>query len=849
MVKSITARFSRPALQLICFALFCCLSGCGGSIDEAVTGTNTTTTDLSSLTLSVPSSVTYGTPVTVTAILRDTTGALANGAVVTFTASDTTLVTFTPTSALTDSNGTTSVTLSAVSSTSAGATSITASAQVTTNGTTTTITSAPVGIAVHGTTDLSSLTLGVTSNVVEWGAPVTATATLKDADGNLLSNAIVTFTAASGIIVFTPTSTALTDSHGNASVTLNPADIDSAGATSITASASITIGGNAKTVTSTPVGIAVNKATITLGALTLGQPSISAYGTSSVSIPVYLNSVLTTTPIPVAFTSTCVGLGKATITSPVTTILGTATSTYKDNNCASGTDVITASVTGASVSTTITVALPAANNIQFVSAIPAIIGTKTVGAATLSKSSIVKFQVVDSNNNGVKGVLVDFSRLPAGSLGGVTLTPTSATSDANGYVTTSITAGTVPTPVWVVATIDGTTILSQSNTLTITTGLPTQNFFSLSIQTHNIEGWSYDGVTTTLTIIASDRLGEPVPDGTAINFITEGAQIKPASCTTTNGTCTVTFTSSDYRPIGETIVNSSSATVGAVAALANNGTPITITYSNGTNSGPLYVQNGRVTILAYALGEESFVDSNGNNMWDPGETFYDLGDLFLDSNENGTWDSNTSQPNLLEQYISYPQATGTKACGTHIGGGTTITAYPADYISAPSKQNTCDGVWGQNYVRREQIITLSGSFAQISQYKFQTAGSCFAEYSFWLMDGNYNPMPAGTTVAVDTTLTNVNYIYYSTPTPPATPQPVAATASVSVAGTPVLDTTHAGGTMVSLIINGGTGCIAAETAKAAGLTAGAIIKYPYGPVAIDVTTPKGNITTIPINIE
>ena len=365
MVKSITARFSRPALLLICFALFCCLSGCGGSIDEAVTGTNTTTTDLSSLTLSVPSSVTYGTPVTVTAILRDTTGALVNGAVVTFAASDTTLVTFTPTSALTDSNGTTSVTLSAVSSTSAGATSIMASAQVTTNGTTTTITSAPVGIAVHGTTDLSSLTLGVTSNVVEWGAPVTATATLKDADGNLLSNAIVTFTAASGIIVFTPTSTALTDSHGNASVTLNPADIDSAGATSITASASITIGGNAKTVTSTPVGIAVNKATITLGALTLGQPSISAYGTSSVSIPVYLNSVLTTTPISVAFTSTCVGLGKATITSPVTTILGTATSTYKDNNCASGTDVITASVTGASVSTTITVALPAANNIQY----------------------------------------------------------------------------------------------------------------------------------------------------------------------------------------------------------------------------------------------------------------------------------------------------------------------------------------------------------------------------------------------------------------------------------------------------------------------------------------------------
>ena len=191
-------------------------------------------------------------------------------------------------------------------------------------------------------------------------------------------------------------------------------------------------------------------------------------------------------------------------------------------------------------------------------------------------------------------------------------------------------------------------------------------------------------MTSALTIIASDRLGEPVPDGTAINFITEGCQITPATCTTTNGTCAVTFRSADYKPIGETIdYGGSTGVQGAVAALAYDGsTPITIDHD--TTIGPaLFVQNGRVTVLAYALGEESFVDSNGNNMWDPGETFYDLGDLFLDSNENGIWDSNTSQPNLLEQYISYPLATGTTACGTHIGGGAAVTPYPADYVNVP----------------------------------------------------------------------------------------------------------------------------------------------------------------------
>ena len=214
MIKSIKAKFSQSLLLLIFFILFCCLIACGGSKDSTGTGTGTgtgtTTTDLSSLTLSVPSSVTFGTPVTATAIVRDATGALANGAVVTFAATSS-LVTFTPTSA-----------------------------------------------------------------------------------------------------------TALTNASGIASVLLNAGSIDSTGATSITASAPVTTDGTTETVTSTPVGIAVNGATVTLGALTFGSPSISSYGTSSVSVPVLIGGVPATVPISVAFTSPCVSADKATITSPVT---------------------------------------------------------------------------------------------------------------------------------------------------------------------------------------------------------------------------------------------------------------------------------------------------------------------------------------------------------------------------------------------------------------------------------------------------------------------------------------------------------------------------------------------------
>src|SRR3990167_4282756 len=44
--------------------------------------------------------------------------------------------------------------------------------------------------------------------------------------------------------------------------------------------------------------------------------------------------------------------------------------------------------------------------------------------------------------------------------------------------------------------------------------------------TLNIDGGDLDGVETTITVRASDRMGNIVADGTTINFIAEGAQIR-----------------------------------------------------------------------------------------------------------------------------------------------------------------------------------------------------------------------------------------------------------------------------------------------------------------------------------
>ena len=695
------------------------------------------------------------------------------------------------------------------------------------------------------TTGTPTLTLTLSSTAVTFGAPITATAMLRDASGALVDGAVVTFTASSGLVTFTPASaTALTYAdtinHGVASIIVSATDNNSDGATYITASASITSGGTTTNVTSSPIGISVGKVAVTLGTMTLGASSISAYGTSSVSVPVLLGGSPATVPISVSFTSDCVSSGKAIITSPVTnnTSSGIAISTYKDNGC-SGADTITASVTGGSTaSRIITVATPVTNNIQFISATPEII--KTGG-----ESSLVTFKVRDANNNGKSGVLVDFSLVPSDTSLGIQLSSTQATSLSDGTVSTSITSGAVPTPVWVVAKVNGSGtpgILSQSNKLTITTGLAAQNFFSLSASSHNIEGWDWDNITSTITIIASDRLADPVPDGTVINFIAEGAHFNEsttntATCSTLGGICTVTFISAAYKPAGETIDYGGSVGVkGAVPAFEYDGiTPITITYYDGTNSGPLYVQNGRVTMLAYVLGEESFVDADGDNTHDSTETFYDIGHVYVDSNENGHWDSNSSQPGLAEQFITYSTVPSPVACGTHIGGGSTITAYPADYVSSPSKETTCNDTWGQNYVRREQVIVLSGSNPQLSQYKFQTNQDCFSTYYFWLMDQNYNPMPKGTGVAVNTNLSSVNYSYSNSGT--ITNE----AASIYVGGSPVPDSTHAGGTLVSVTFNGGTSCMNAESA-------GTIISYPRGSVTLDITAPQGLLTQYTIVI-
>ncbi|MFT5722719.1 MAG: hypothetical protein ACI9W6_003054, partial [Motiliproteus sp.] len=204
---------------------------------------------------------------------------------------------------------------------------------------------------------------------------------------------------------------------------------------------------------------------------------------------------------------------------------------------------------------------------------------------------------------------------PAG-LGGLSLSKTSTTTDDAGKAVTVVTAGTVQTTVAVTASVtsaDGKVISATSGQLVISLGLPHAASFSLSLRTHNPDLWvEKDGTENTATVHMSDRYGVAV-EGSRVVFTSEtGAQFNsPGSCVTDiSGGCSLNFVSSGDRPA-----------------------------------------DGRISIMAYTDGEETFTDGNGNGLFDAGEfnpeisagvPKYDLGEAFLATTQTGSGGGNSN---------------------------------------------------------------------------------------------------------------------------------------------------------------------------------------------------------------
>ncbi|MBA5686228.1 hypothetical protein [Rugamonas apoptosis] len=446
---------------------------------------------------------------------------------------------------------------------------------------------------------------------------------VKDSKGVAQANVAVTFVTTDKTAVLSPSSgTALTDANGVASVGLAAGSV--AGA--YTATASATVGG----LVTGAVSYAVTFKTLSLSALTFSPATLSAGGNASISVSVLSDGVAYTPPLPVTFSSPCVTAGKASLGSPVLTQAGVAVASYTDKGCGVA-DTVTASVTlGSATATksgTLTVLPASAGSIKFVGAQTTNIALKGTGGFGRPEFSTLTFQVFDTTGAPVSGKAIDFvfaDSMTTSTTGGLSLNPASSTSAADGTVTTLVTAGTIPTSVRVIASVHGASppITTLSNILVISTGVPDQAHFSLATSIGNCEGFEIDQLCSVITATVGDHFGNPVPDGTAVNFTTESGIID-ASCVT--GSLPASGATPGDSTAGSQTTNSK---IG----------PGSGTCSVNLRSAAPRKANGRVTVMAYALGEETLIDNNGNNVYDSGDNFIDKSpDIFRDDDENGRW--------------------------------------------------------------------------------------------------------------------------------------------------------------------------------------------------------------------
>lgn len=555
--------------------------------------------------------------------------------------------------------------------------------------------------------------------------------TLTDPSGRPLANQLIDVAGDATKVSFPDGNTALTNAAGVAMVKLARASLSASGAGLLTATYNFKAGtfvlfpdGSTPpavdTVVTASVGYQLLAANITLANLDVGTAPLAAYGTRQISVQTNINGVpATATPLQVSFTANCGRISPATATtnsSAIATVSYTAAdltgATTSTQGCGGRSVEITASIPGGAVLTrSLTVLSAPATNMTFVSVSPTRIFLANSGGPT---QAIAQFKLVNAVGEGLPGQAVqlrlktldgDIPKVTLGTLGNTA--PVTLTTDASGVVSVAVFSGTVPTNVVInAALVSNPAVQTDSSILAIASGRAAQARASISLEKFALEGANIDGQLTNVTLSLADRQGNPVPDGTAVNFVTEGGVMIPPVCNT-----------GGVRDAVTGVFSSPGDSRCTVQLRSQNPRP----------------GNGRVSILAYVSGEEDFVDANFNNVYDCGEAFTDLGTAFRDDNENGVFDTGE---------FSVPIGASSSQCGAGV---------------QPTPQ-AGDRVWGAADVRKQAIAifatsqaVISGTFQQpvIVSVTEGTTTTSFAEFvgiDVVVADLNGNSVPTGSVI-------------------------------------------------------------------------------------------------------
>lgn len=245
----------------------------------------------------------------------------------------------------------------------------------------------------------------------------------------------------------------------------------------------------------------------------------------------------------------------------------------------------------------------------------------------------------------------------------------------------------------------------------VVTTLADVNGFNIVAETLNPRGYDFYGTEVIITAFVKDHSNNNVEDGTVVTFIADDNGMIGNQCATTDGTCTVTWTSSRDRN---------------------------------------YDNDFRVTIMARTIGEDSFIDKNANSQFDVGGTLTTQSEPFLDANDNGTYDSGVADYDEYSDYngngsfdaadsslfkgascSSTAAAAGHCATRTEVWDTLTLTNSAGGYVDMVL--TNCAGTeYGNSITGAVSAITLTGP-----------TNFCMTVY-----DVNGNAPPAGTDIDV-----------------------------------------------------------------------------------------------------
>ena len=436
------------------------------------------------------------------------------------------------------------------------------------------------------------------------------------------------------------------------------------------------------------------------GVLTLAASSIGAEGQTAVTVNIVDSNnddaLYNGAPVTVEFTSACLQDGKATFSSStVVTGTGTATTTYLPEGCV-GDDVILASIGDARATATVSVSPADVGFVAFTGTDITSIAYDSYWAGSQPSIATVTFTLLDDRGKPVSGQTVTFSL--TSEEGGTTLANNTAESNEDGVVTTRVKAGSIAISVRVIATFtaaDGREISTVSSPIAVNSGPTDTDSFSLSTDLFAPEAWNVDGTTVEFTVSAGDHHNNPVPDGTEISFWAEFGIISD-TCTTSEGRCSVTWTSSGRRVT------------------------------------PPLAADGLATIVAWTAGEDSFYDAGeANHLFDVGDTLLSISERFYDRDYDGNYDA------AFEEYYDYNEdGTFNASSALFRGYSCSEAAITAGHCASSIE------VWGDTQ------IVMAGSNITITPTPASATGE--TTFNILLEDVNGNQPPAGSSVSVQT---------------------------------------------------------------------------------------------------